>query len=59
MTEQVKEQILKVRNTGLTNMFDILMVQVIAQNLGFDELSQYIEDGNRKEYSQFILTGEY
>jgi len=58
MTEQVKEQILKVRNTGLTNMFDILMVQVIAQNLGFDELAQYIEDGNRKEYSQFILTGE-
>ena len=30
MTEKVKEQILAIRDTGLTNMFDIPMVQRLA-----------------------------
>ena len=43
MTETIREQILAIRDTGLTNMFDLNMVQRLAY------------DG---EYVHFILTGE-
>ena len=33
MTEKIKEQILAVRATGRTNMFDTNMVQVIANEM--------------------------
>ena len=39
MTEKIKEQILAVRATGRTNMFDTNMVQVIANEMKFYELS--------------------
>jgi hypothetical protein len=55
--EQIKEQILAIRSTGLTNMFDVATVQRIAYDMGFHELVVYLED-NRKEYAHFILTGE-
>ena len=35
MTEKIKEQILAVRATGRTNMFDTNMVQVIADEMWF------------------------
>lgn len=38
MTEKIKEQILAVRATGRTNMFDTNMVQVIADEMKFYEL---------------------
>ena len=57
MNETVKEQILAVRETGLTNMFDLNAVQRIANDMGFFELVVYLED-NRCEYAHFILTGE-
>ena len=57
MTEKIKEQILAVRDTGLTNMFDVNMVQRIANDMGFYELVVYLEE-NRLEYTHFILTGE-
>ena len=57
MTEKVKEQILAIRDTGLTNMFDIPMVQRLAYERDFFELVTYLED-HRKEYVCFILTGE-
>ena len=57
MTEKIKEQILAVRDTGLTNMFDVNTVQRIANDMGFFELVVYLED-NRCEYAHFILTGE-
>ena len=57
MTEKIKEQILAVRDTGLTNMFDVNTVQRIANDMGFFELVVYLED-NRCEYTHFILTGE-
>ena len=57
MTEKVKEQILAIRDTGLTNMFDIPMVQWLAYARDFFELVTYLED-HRKEYVRFILTGE-
>ena len=57
MKEIIKEQLLAVRDTGLTNMFDCNAVQRIAYDMGFYELVTYIEE-NRKGYSHFILTGE-
>jgi len=57
MDKKVKEQILKVRDTGLTNMFDTRAVQRIANDMNFYELVIFIEE-HRKEYAQFILTGD-
>ena len=57
MTEAIKDQILAVRNTGLTNMFDVNAVQRLAYERDFYELVVYLEE-NRKEYVHFILTGE-
>jgi len=57
MTELIKEQILVIRDTGLTNMFDIPMVQRLAYERGYYELVCWLED-HRKEYARFIMTGE-
>ena len=57
MPDKIKEQILAIRDTGLTNMFDVNAVQRIANDMGFFELVVYLED-NRCEYAHFILTGE-
>lgn len=57
MNEKIKEQILTIRNSGLTNMFDVARVQSIANELGFYELVVYLID-HRAEYSRFILTGK-
>lgn len=56
MTETVKEQILAIRKTAETNMFDVRTVQAIANRRGFYELVIYLEE-HRKEYANFILTG--
>ena len=58
MTEKIKEQILQVRGSGLTNMFDITAVQWIADQMGLSELAAYLSEGNTKEYSHFLLTGK-
>ena len=59
MTAKVREQILKVRDTGRTNMFDTNGVQYVANELGLYDLVVYLMDKeNRKEYSRFIFTGE-
>ena len=57
MTDKIMKQILAVRDTGLTNMFDVNAAQRIANDMGFFELVVYLED-NRREYTNFILTGE-
>ncbi|MBW7571228.1 DUF5049 domain-containing protein [Caproiciproducens faecalis] len=57
MTDKVRKQILAIRDTGLTNMFDVSTVQRIAIDMDFYELVVYLEE-NRKEYARFILTGE-
>ena len=57
MDARVKEQILAIRETGLTNMFDLPMVQRLAYERDFYELVCWIED-HKKEYTHFILTGE-
>ena len=57
MTDKVKEQILAVRDTGLTNMFDLRAVQRIAYEMDFYELVPFIEE-EKAAYVRFILTGE-
>ena len=70
MTETIREQILAIRDTGLTNMFDLPVVQRLAYErdfyelvlwLAYDrnffELVTFLED-HRSEYVHFILTGE-
>ena len=57
MTDEIKRQILEIRASGLTNMFDVTMVQRIAFERDFYELVNYLEE-NRKGYVRFILTGE-
>lgn len=56
MTDTIKMQILTIRNSGETNMFDICRVQQIANRRGYYELVIYLEE-HRKEYVNFILTG--
>ncbi|MFT9056969.1 MAG: DUF5049 domain-containing protein [Ethanoligenens sp.] len=57
MDSKVKEQILAIRKTGLTNMFDILVVQRIAHERNFFELVVFLEE-HKDEYARFILTGQ-
>ena len=57
MGPKVKEQILLIRDTGLTNMFDLPMVQRLAYERGCYELVLYLED-HREEYVHYILYGE-
>ena len=57
MTEKIKEQLLTVRETGLTNMFDLNAVQRIAYDMDFFELVDFIEE-NKAAYVRFILTDE-
>ena len=56
MTDKVREQILAIRATGETNMFDIPRVQTMAFHESFYELVDFLET-NRKEYVDFILYG--
>jgi len=47
----LKEQIMKVRDTGETNMFDCNAVQVIANRENLFDLVLFIED-HRQEYKE-------
>lgn len=57
MDEKIKEQILYIRDSGLTNMFDVTMVQRLANEYGFYELVIFLEE-NKEKYVHFILYGE-
>ena len=57
MDDKLKSQILGVRDTARTNMFDLPMVQRIAFEMGFYELVMFIEE-HRAEYARFILHGD-
>lgn len=59
MTNKIREQILKVRDDGRTNMLDINGVMYVANALKLYDLVVYLDDrDNRREYWQFIITGE-
>lgn len=57
MHQTIKEQILAIRKTGLTNMFDVKSVQKIAFEMDFYELVDFLEE-DRKAYVNFILYGD-
>lgn len=57
MTDKIKQQIIAIRETGETNMFDVRKVKEIALREGYDELFLYLTD-NIGAYSRFILTGK-
>ena len=57
MTERVREEILEIRATGLTNMFDLPMVQRLAYEREFYDLVLYLDEHPR-EYAHFIMTGK-
>lgn len=53
----IRSELLAVRDTGATNMFDSRRVKEIADELGFEEISEYIAK-NPKGYSHAIFTGK-
>lgn len=57
MTPTIREQILAVRETGLSNMFNVTAVQRIAYSMDFFELVLFLEE-HQREYARFILAGE-
>lgn len=57
MTERIREQILEIRATGETNMFDLPVVQRMAFDRNYFELVIFLEE-HPKEYVRFILYGE-
>ncbi len=57
MTEKIRDQVLKIRDSGESNMLAVNAVQRLAYERGFYELVIYIEE-NQKGYVHFILTGE-
>ena len=54
--EKVRDQIMDIRDTGLTNMLDYRMVQKLAFNRDYFELVTFIEN-HKKDYVHFILYG--
>lgn len=57
MDETVRKQIIAIRNTGLTNMFDTTYVQRLAYDRNYFELVIFIEE-HKREYCRFILYGD-
>ncbi len=57
MNETIRMQIMAIRESGVTNMFDLPRVQQEAYARGFHELVIYI-DNRKAAYCLFILTGE-
>ena len=59
ITDELKEQILAVRDTGRTNMFMISSVQRIAYEMELFDLALFLEEReNRKAYVEFIMRGK-
>ena len=56
LSDTVKEQILAIRDTGLTNLFDTPAVQRLAFDRGYYELVDFIAS-DTKSYVIFIMRG--
>ena len=54
---KVREQILAIRASGETNMFDIPAVQAIANREGYHDLVLFLVD-HKRAYADFILHGD-
>lgn len=59
MTKRIRDQILKVRDSGKANMLDTNEVMSAANSMNLFDLVVYLDDReNRKECWHFIMTGE-
>ncbi|MBR3721981.1 MAG: DUF5049 domain-containing protein [Selenomonadaceae bacterium] len=58
MNEKIKGQILQIRASGKSNMFNIPAVQRLAFESGYYELVNFIEE-DKTSYINFILTGKF
>ena len=56
MTDKIIEQIIKIRDSGIVNMFSVNEVQYLAYLQEYYELVCFVED-DRAAYVNFILTG--
>ena len=56
--EKIREQVLSIRDSGKTNMFDTNMVQRLVFEQNYFELVNYIEE-DKAGYSHLIITGEF
>ena len=56
MTDKIRDEIMEIRDSGASNMFDAKTVQRLAYEREFYDLVTYIEE-HPKEYANFILTG--
>ena len=57
VTDTIMEQILAIRDTGLTNMFAVNTVQSLAYDRNYFELVMFIEN-EPAAYVKFIMTGD-
>lgn len=57
VTDTIMEQILAIRDTGLTNMFAVNTVQRLAYDRNYFELVMFIEE-EPAAYVKFIMTGD-
>ena len=51
MTEEIRKQILAIRDTGRSNMFDVPAVQRIAHEMEFYELVVFLEESTCNSFS--------
>ena len=57
--EEIVQQIMQVRDTGKTNMFDLMGVLVVADELGLLNLQKYLFfRSNRETYIYYLLNGK-
>ena len=57
ISDIVRDQILAIRASGESNMFDAKTVQRLAIERGFGDLAEFI-DADMKAYAHFIMTGK-
>lgn len=57
MDEKIRQQIIAIRDSGLTNMFDLPYVQRLAFDRNYYDLVLFIEE-HWDEYVRFILHGD-
>ena len=57
MNPRIKQQIIAIQESGLTNMLDTIYVQRLAHERNFFDLVIFVED-HKQEYVHFIMTGD-
>ena len=57
MNLRIKQQIIAIQESGLTNMLDTNYVPRVAHERNFFDLVIFVED-HKQEYVHFIMTGD-